>query len=326
MVVGICCGAFAIAGLLICFSVYFYKSSARRAAASGRTTPRPKPKSEIWDRLGDDQDHWEGKPQMKQSRGQGLKKSPSTTLKKTPSLSVLAREYSSPRTITPDMSPAPFSAYHPNLAAELAEPPKAFVQGGSGWNASAAVTSQGDTFVSLRSVHIETGTMSPTLNPAKMTPPATEFNDHRWESAEVVLPDNYFADQEPTNPFVDTPEEPVRRKSESNPFFGAQDAQRRSVVRKNTLPTNPFTDESSIPRISHGQSDSTASDVEGSDRAMQSLISALNLPQSEVERRLKFASMQSVGASELSRYSVMTGESSVYGRESMLFPTPPEAK
>jgi hypothetical protein len=74
---------------------------------------------------------------------------------------------------------------------------------------------------------------------------------------------------------------------------------------------DPFVDGNSvapIPRFSHSQTDSvmTTSSADVTDRAMKSLIAALELPQEEVERRLRIASMQ---PSEISNYSVDDGSS-----------------
>ena len=51
------------------------------------------------------------------------------------------------------------------------------------------------TFLSLETVHIESGKMSPTFNVAKVTP-ATASKLHRWESAEVIGPDAHAQEVE----------------------------------------------------------------------------------------------------------------------------------
>jgi len=316
-VIGICVGAFVGAVLLICVGVFAYRRSFRRpsnarrppgsAGRSGRDT--------TWNKLGDDQDRWEGHGQTKEVNNTGLKKVPSV-LKKTPSQKVLVQEFASTKrsSLTEhDLATAPFSKYHPHLAEELAQPPRPFAENKEklswdGTTVSSAV--KDESFLSLRSVHIESGTMSPTLGPAKMTPPATASSIHHWESAEVVHPDQYDTlDQLPENPFADY-SQPVTSKSHSNPFFGAQ--QNRPSARKHSLSDkDPFVDGNSVARIpgfSHSQTDSvmSTSSADVTDRAMKSLIAALELPQEEVERRLRIASMQ---PSEISNYSVDDGSS-----------------
>jgi hypothetical protein len=334
-VVAVCIGAFVGAGLLICLSVAVYRRSSRRPSRA-RSAPRSAGihdgrtgHSEAWKKLDDDQDRWEAKAQTREVEKGELKKLP--TIPQRPS-SFKIQEFSAAGD-RPDFDRTSFSTYHPGLAEELAQPSKAFMghKGGvSSWGGSTAVTDRDDPLLSLRSVHIESGAMSPSLSAAKITPPSTASGFHRWESAEVILPDDRpILKHTPINPFADATQDLVRKKSRSNPFFGAQTPMTQSIGRKTppTPPQNPFTDKSAadhIPHVVHVQNDSVASNSGseyGTDRAMQSLIDALNLPQSEGEKRLRIASMQ---PSEMSRYSNMTSES-LYGQESM-FPNPPEAR
>ena len=83
-----------------------------------------------------------------------------------------------------DMPPLELSKYHPHLAEELAlqSPEKPFAQrqdSGLSWDRQ---TVGDDSFLSLRSVRIESGTMSPTLSVAKITPVAQSSQLHHWES------------------------------------------------------------------------------------------------------------------------------------------------
>lgn len=325
-VVAVCVGTFVGAVLLIFLSVLVYRRSARRlsrARSAARSGTKGQPgRSEAWKKIGEDPDLWEGKTPT--SEKGGWKNSP-VRPNRTSGLSGLVQT-----SVSNDHSDSKssFSSYHPKLAEELSQPPRAFAghkSGISSWGGSTVVNHREDPF-SLHSVHIESGIMSPSLSAAKMTPPSTVSGVHRWESAEVIQPGEH---QTPVNPFADTPQQPTGRKSQSNPFFGAQAVRRPTITRKTTQPPqNPFSDQpaiNSIPDISHVPHDSVASNcssASATDRAMKSLITALNLPQEVVEERLRIASMQ---PSETSRYSVCTADS-LYGRESMMFPHPPQAR
>jgi hypothetical protein len=156
------------------------------------------------------------------------------------------------------------------------------------------------------------GAMSPTLRMAIPTPQATESQAHIWESAEVVQYSDAHA-AETLNPFDQEPET-GERKSVHNPFFNAKDYQPRS--RSNSVTkspkakgkermrysdaTDPFDDVTehmmpmALPKPSFVQHSATASSssTESKERALQSLIAALDIPEDEVRNRLRIASMQ----------------------------------
>lgn len=235
----------------------------------------------------------------------------------------------------------PITKYHPDLAKELAlqEPDRPFTQrqdSGVSWDGE---TLGDDSFLSLRSVRIETGTMSPTFGVAKMTPPAMPSPLlHKWESAEVLTVDDGVSAPsvvEAENPFADVTEE--RRKS-TNPFFNAGEVHRsanrrsrsnsrgslsrsaskssrsrvRATITSQASQVDPFADMDEtletlrdLPKFNHSHSDSSASSAFGSERAMKSLIAALDMSQDEIEERLRIASMQ---PSIDSRYSALMQE------------------
>ena len=60
----------------------------------------------------------------------------------------------------------------------------------SGVQRKASTHSTSGSFLSLGTVHIESGEMSPTFNVAKAMPPATASRLHHWESVEVIEPDS----------------------------------------------------------------------------------------------------------------------------------------
>ena len=142
-----------------------------------------------------------------------------------------------------DMPPLELSKYHPHLAEELAlqSPEKPFAQrqdSGLSWDRQ---TVGDDSFLSLRSVRIESGTMSPTLSVAKITPVAQSSQLHHWESAEVISMDEPSTSTKPisldlSDPFADQPvhKSLERRRSNSNPFFGANETPVRRRSRSNS--------------------------------------------------------------------------------------------
>lgn len=167
-----------------------------------------------------------------------------------------------------------------------------------------------DTFLSLRtasaridSTHFSSASsaMSPLVIKVASTPVTTSSEPHRWESAEVL---HYDEEDEARNPFADDTES---RKSLNNPFFNAG----QDVPMPRRRGSNPFSDASSSRPLTHATQDS-------SDRAMQSLIAALNVSPEEVQDRLRIASMQSVGASVMSSGSALDDAASVSE-----FPAPP---
>ncbi|PIL35716.1 hypothetical protein GSI_02446 [Ganoderma sinense ZZ0214-1] len=236
-----------------------------------------------------------------------------------------------------DLPQLEFTKYHPNLAQELSlnVPQKPFAaavrqDSGVSWDGE---TLGDDSFLSMHSARVESGTMSPTMVMAKMTPPATVSALHRWESAEVLHTGEEEAPPVPQskNPFAEMVEE--QRARGTNPFFNAQDMNRRSragrsrsnsrtsrtsraqsLVRSDTLNTvNPFLDSHDAVPVSAIEMPApnsrprspplpTSASVQmlGSEHAMASLIAALDLSKEAVEERLRVVSMQ---GSVMSAYS-----------------------
>ncbi|OBZ72279.1 hypothetical protein A0H81_07903 [Grifola frondosa] len=257
--------------------------------------------------------------------------------KKSPSVRT-AKTHTSEGDHVGELPPLNFTTYHPGLAAELAsEQPRAhpFVvaareDSGVSWGGT---TVNDDSFLSMRSVRVESGTMSPTMVMAKMTPPATSSPIHRWESAEVL----HAEEIEAKNPFTDAHDE--RRAGGGNPFFNANDMNRLSRGRGRTRihaqpepvprhrgrrahqlvdPPAEFT--SSRPDPSSVASGASAHAF-ATPRAMRSLIAALELTQEEVEERLRVVSMQPSIVSGISSISGLDDESDI--GEVREFPLPP---
>jgi hypothetical protein len=202
---------------------------------------------------------------------------------------------------------AEFAKYHPHLAEELAKtvipmrPQIARQNSGPPISWDGETVHEDDTFMSLRQGRFDSLTggsesLSPTMVKVNNTPTATCSEPHRWESAEVMHYDEAeFGDsQQVQNPFSDVASE--NRKSTHNPFFNAQNKVEAARLR----PSNPFTDSARVPRtITHtteGQLDSMYS----ADRALQSLIAALDISPEDAEQRLRIASMQSTHVSVIS--------------------------
>jgi len=226
-----------------------------------------------------------------------------------------------------DAHSPPFAHYHPKLAEQMAlDPPRPI--GSDSQTKTSLDGSTSGTFLSLGTVHIESGKMSPTFTVAKTTPAATASKLHRWESAEVIDPEaqevEVFSDpfSENSTPTTYSPTETYGdRKSLHNPFFNAHPgvhSRRPSTVRKSStmsISSDPFNTEEGVvtmptPKfVSHTVNDSSSSGGSlGNEKAMRSLIAALELPQEVIEERLRIASMN---PSEISRYS--TGTDSAVG-------------
>ncbi|KAI6108208.1 hypothetical protein F5141DRAFT_1203587 [Pisolithus sp. B1] len=270
---------------------------------------------EPWGRLPDyNEDHWEGKPSMRQRPSSSpidklaamFNRAPSTNSGEKSSEGLHARESFG--------TMQPFEKYHPDLAAEMA---------------SQAAVAEADseimkppparTFMN----HAESigsrlsGNMSPTMmSKEKMTPAAIRSHLHRWESAEVLHTDHSAPADGRQNPFADSGAVSLKRGA-SNPFFNAQEKPTKRTLLPNTS-ANPFADSHSVtspPMDSAANLDST-----GNVRALQSLIAALETSPAEVEERLRVISMQSSIYSHGSYLASETGEDAV---SVTAFPYPP---
>jgi len=190
---------------------------------------------------------------------------------------------------------AQFAQYHPHLAEELAKTVAPIRANMARQDTGPPISWDGETIGDddtfqpghIESSHLSSASeaMSPII--VKNTPLATSSQAHRWESAEVLHynASEYADDNEAKNPFSDTESE--GRKSLNNPFFNAQG----QATRKKS--SNPFTDYPKRP-FTHAQQDSNTSmsSMSSNDRAMQSLIAALDVSPEEIHERLRVASMQ----------------------------------
>jgi hypothetical protein len=203
-----------------------------------------------------------------------------------------------------------------------------------------------DALLSLRPADFEKSAGN-NISKAIPTPPAVENELHRWESAEVLHFDAYSTPEgEPKvddkkdsisvgsdkhlNPFLGEAE---ARKTVGNPFFNAQDFGSSDSGNASPAPLSlkaqgkqraidPFVDDSESPLMpvppmpftKHTPSSSTAS--YNSDRAIQSLVNALDVSEQEVQERLRITSLQ---PSFVSADSIYPEEADV----TSAFPLPP---
>lgn len=181
------------------------------------------------------------------------------------------------------------------------------------------------------------GAMSPSLHMAIPTPPPTISQAHKWESAEVV----HYSEAhsvEPIDPFA-SQNDMDSRQSAHNPFFNAQDYEPHTRSRSNSVTkspkakgkermrystassaVDPFDDiNQHMPRpifIKHTAAESSSS-IESKERALHSLIAALDVSEQDARDRLRIASMQP---------SIISQASSIGGYEEDVtkeFPLPP---
>jgi hypothetical protein len=327
-VIGVCIGAFVGAGLLICFSVWFYRRSSHRPPAQRARQQQPLARSHgvnpatPWTRFDDGEDSWEGRNEMSERTTPANITLPSETQRATSPLSS-SRSLANHNKFGSEHYQLPFSQYHPKLPEPVVlEPPHPVVVDNQ--PTTSVDGSTAGTFLSLGTVRIESGKMSPTFNIAKMTPPATASKLHRWESAEVIDPDanaqeievHHDPFSEKSTPTTYSPSDTAGdRKSFHNPFFNAHPgvhSRRPSATKKQStmsISSDPFNKDDlviTMPKpkfVSHSANESSSSGGSlGNDKSLQSLIAALELPQGVIEERLRIASMH---PSETSRYSTV---------------------
>ncbi|KAI0710151.1 hypothetical protein C8Q76DRAFT_91373 [Earliella scabrosa] len=242
VVIGICVGAFIGLALFICLFYAWYKRStdkmsaaARRNAAAQAEQHRVQARS--FNRL-DDSEKPRGDlplPSPNTREQQESDEKNFSMFKKSPSIRTAYTSKTADEENTYDLPQLEFTKYHPTLAQELSleHPDKPFAAAAAAVRQNSGVSWDGETvgddsFLSMRSVRVESGTMSPTMVMAKMTPPATASALHRWESAEVLNTEEHADAAQPTsrNPFAEMAEE--RRSRSNNPFFNAQETNRQS--------------------------------------------------------------------------------------------------
>ena len=213
--------------------------------------------------------------------------------KKTPSVRTAWTHKSSE---LPAFDPQAFAGFHPSIAESLAS--KQVDKSIPNEQAILVLPNRSSAMV------------TPGLEMAIPTPAAIPSQLHKWESAEVMEYDSIQSN--PQDPFEDTVD---RRESHSNPFFNAQGHSSKSTIvpplklakgkERAAELVNPFSDEAISPPptiLTHAVSESQSS-VSSQQRALQSLIAALDISPEEVEERVRIASMQPSVVSEMSVYT-----------------------
>ncbi|KAI0833293.1 hypothetical protein BC628DRAFT_1414116 [Trametes gibbosa] len=344
VVIAICVGAFIGVVLIICLVYAWFRRKTDKLSATARRNAeghadQQRTQTRNFNRLGDSEKHAGGNPPPAapetQERHHDVDEKDFSMFKKSPSVrTAYTTKTNTEEDQVMDLPQLDFTKYHPSLAQELSleTPEKPFAgrqNSGVSWDGE---TLGDDSFLSMHnSVRVESGTMSPTMVMAKMTPPATASVIHKWESAEVLNADEDTAPAlQSRNPFTEMAEE---RRARNNPFFNAQDMHRssrairsrsnsrtsrtsraQSLVRSDSRavhPTNPFLDlqeavpvssieaytpdmlspNSALPQKPSVPSGASAQAF-GNPHAMESLIAALDLSKEEVEERLRVVSMQ----------------------------------
>ncbi|RDB25815.1 hypothetical protein Hypma_006479 [Hypsizygus marmoreus] len=348
-VVAACVGALIGAIALILLALWFYRryaKSLKKHAVSRRTLAQPRNKQgdigrrrshlEPWNKLEDGDDKWEGQYQTKEvDTVAPMEKL--TMFKKSPSVRTAWTHKSSEEGAS--FEGHPFAQYHPGLAADLASgnkvPDMPIARPFLGRvDAGQAISWDGETLggSSLLSIHsnrLTSGAMSPTLA-IPTPPPATQSQLHRWESAEVIeYEDSQASDKNPFGAGSQT----LKGPGTTNPFFNAQISLPETRSRSNSTSKgskgkgravddeDPFSDANmSMPRPTFSTVTHTAqSSVSSNERALQSLIAALEVSEEEVQERLRVASMQPSFISATSAYTSGGEDDDVTGS----FPLPP---
>ncbi|KAF5359489.1 hypothetical protein D9756_003351 [Leucocoprinus leucothites] len=241
-VIGSCVGAFIGTVGLICLGFWFYRRYHRslkaQYGAKGRgpintraDMQRRLSHREPWGKLEDrnPEDKWEGHPKTEESVGPMEKL---TMFKKAPSVRT-AYTHTEEEPVQFEMShpfAQQYSLYNNGQGNVSMPDPKPFTASNT-WDDAG----QGS-FLSVRTQSDRlSGSMSPSLNMAIPTPPATALPHHHWESAEIVNMEGQSA--EIVNPFADEnrPARHEKRKSSGNPFFGAHEDMPRRRSRSNSL-------------------------------------------------------------------------------------------
>lgn len=356
-VIGSCVGAFIGASALIIFGFWIYRRYSRslkkRALSRGpfslarNTTAdqaRRRSRLEPWNKLEDGDDKWEGMYQTKERETDQVAPMEKLTMfKKTPSVRTAYTHKST------DVSafdfPQSYADFDPKLAETLsmgsskmpeprpfmgrvdADPPQS-------WNSNASPS-----YLSVRT-QISSGAMSPSLHMAIPTPPPTATQAHIWESAEVV---NYSEAQTANVEHDDHSQSIDQRRSTHNPFFNARDDDPRPRSRSNSVtskapvtksPTakgkermrysnDPFDDINEQmpkpPKFIQHLATASSSSTESKEKALQSLIAALEISEDEARSRLRIASMQ---PSFISNISSIGGDIEDVTKD---FPLPPSS-
>lgn len=357
-VIASCVGAFIGAIGLILLGVWFYKryskslkhaARARKLSAAAAANPhnvrgdhqRRRSRLEPWNKLEEGDDKWEEMYQTKEIDNIAPMEKLTMFKKSTPSVRTAYTHKSEEPEPMPFNIPHPFAQYQSKDSSSdhdhngNTRPFLGRVDTGPAMSWEEENTGN-DSFMSYRSSPIG-GAMSPSLAMAIPTPPATSSEPHRWESAEVV---HYQEAQsaEVIDPFEDDAD--LRKPKKNNPFFNNQDygprrhsqsrSRSNSIVKPKVnkgkgraVDNDPFFEDMPTPQpafSSHVATPSNASSA-SNERAIQSLIAALDTNEEDAQNGLRVASMQPSVVSVASMYTSADEED-----VSRAFPLPPSRR
>ena len=342
-VVGTCVGAFIGASALIVFGLWVYRRYSRSLKQRTRgplVHPRNKAadqqrrqsKREPWKQLEDDDgsDKWEKVYQTKETRevDQVAPMEKLTMFKKTASI----RTAYTHTDMTFDY-PQSYGEFDPKLAETLttgAAPvpePRPFMGREGATGAPQSWDSDNMTTKSFLTVHTQmtSGAMSPTLHMAIPTPTPTATQTHIWESAEVEHAEQQVDDNRRSthNPFFSARDVDPRPRSRSNSVTKSPKAKGKERMRYSEDPFDDINEPMPPPKFIHHLATSSSSSTdskESKEKALQSLIAALDISEDEARSRLRIASMQPSFISGISGISSGSPDEEDVTKE---FPLPP---
>ena len=297
-VIGVCIAALVGTALVILLGWWFYKRSTRsykhgpkrrsRAPLTDKRNARgeqdrSKSRAENWVNLEEADSRWEGEYQTKELGPFGRMEK-LNMFEKASTLGSVGKSsmYTDDRPLV--FENHPYSAYYPNLAEEhaTAQTPQFLdrVDAGPPISWGDNITATSDPLLVIKSSLLTPNDVSPTRHFAIPTPQAVAIEPHRWESAQVMDYDEEMASRGLRS---GGPDKPSRSKGKDRVH-------------------NPFADQFAVTKPSLHVATSSSSSTESRERALQSLIAALETTPEQVQERLRVASMQTTIISPADSY------------------------
>ena len=320
-VVGSCVGAFIAVSILILLGIWFYRRYSEslkrqihsRSALAHRNLQtdkqRRRSRLESWNKLEDGEDKWEGMQTKEVDQVVPMEKL--TMFKRAASVRTAYTQKSvDDHPLTYPQSFAPFDT---NLVRTLSAD-QTIIPHPQPSQATNSIKTQSPSNLSP---------LSPNLNMAIPTPEAIVHQSHKWESAEVV----HYTEAQSADIVEPSVQDKDVRRSMHNPFFGSQEYTRpksdassnerspnvkgkervRDSMQGSMISSDPFealmTSQTPKPPIVQHQATDSSASSQSKDRALQTLMGALELSEDEVRERLRVASMQPSVISQLSQFS-----------------------
>lgn len=310
-VVGSCVGAFIGVSALIILGIWFYRHYSESLNKLAKQRALERKRRRPWNKLEEGQDKWEDRHQTKEV-DQVVPMEKLTMFKRGASVRTANTQKSvddAPLTYPPSFAP-----FDTNLVRTLTADNSTVSQPRPSRDAKppSSLSPSSNSFG---------GPLAPS-NMAIPTPEATVHQSHKWESAEVV----HYTEDQPAAQVVEPLAQDKNARSMHNPFFGSQEYSRsrsNSAVNEKSpnakgkermhdsmLSSDPFEEFTQLPKptfIHHQATDSSTS-TQSKERALQTLMGALELSEDEVRERLRVASMQPSVISQTSQISTTVDE------------------